>query len=67
VRVVSAKRQKGQAELVKAPRLRAVVERVKQTAAETSTKKVVVKSLYLFPNRRGQPYSNSGWSVWQVP
>ncbi|WP_155301357.1 hypothetical protein [Cupriavidus necator] len=70
VRVVGAKRKKGEAEVVKvrdwSPRLRAVVERAKQTAAETSTKKVVVKSLYLFPNRRGQPYSKSGWgSVWQ--
>ncbi|MBF6987206.1 hypothetical protein [Cupriavidus sp. IK-TO18] len=70
VRVVGAKRKKGEAEVIKvrdwSPRLRAVVERAKQTAAETSTKKVVVKSLYLFPNRKGQPYSKSGWgSVWQ--
>lgn len=66
VRVLSAKRKKGETEVVKlrewTPRLRAVVERSKQTAAAGS----VVKSLYLFPNRKGQPYSKSGWgSVWQ--
>ncbi|MDE4918334.1 site-specific recombinase XerC [Cupriavidus metallidurans] len=70
VRVVGAKRKKGEAEVVKvrdwSPRLRVVVERAKRTAAETTTKKTVVTSLYLFPNRRGQPYSKSGWgSVWQ--
>lgn len=70
VRVVGAKRKKGEAEVVKmrywSPRLRAVVERAKRTAAETTTKKFVVQSLYLFPNRKGQPYSKSGWnSVWQ--
>jgi hypothetical protein len=70
VRVVGAKRKKGEAEVVVmrywSPRLRAVVERAKRTAAETTTKKFVVQSLYLFPNRKGQPYSKSGWnSVWQ--
>ncbi|KWR88816.1 hypothetical protein [Cupriavidus sp. IDO] len=70
VRVIGAKRKKGEAEVVKvrdwSPRLRAVVERAKRTAAETSTKRVVIKSLFLFPNRKGQPYSKSGWgSVWQ--
>lgn len=53
VRVLSAKRKMGEAEVVKlrewSPRLRAVVERAKQTAAAGS----VVKSMYLFPNRRG--------------
>ncbi len=70
MRVIGAKRKKGEAEVIKvrdwSPRLRAVVERAKQTAADTSQKKVVVKSLYLFPNRKAQPYSKSGWgSVWQ--
>ncbi|WP_133303034.1 hypothetical protein [Cupriavidus lacunae] len=47
-------------------RLHAVVERAKRTAAETTTKKFVVQSLYPLPNRKGQPYSKSGWgSVWQ--
>ncbi|MGT2453740.1 site-specific integrase [Cupriavidus basilensis] len=70
VRVIGAKRKKGEAVVVKvrdwSPRLRAVVERAKQTVADTAPKKAVVKSLYLFPNRKGQPYSKSGWgSVWQ--
>jgi len=70
VRVISAKRKKGEAEVVKvrdwSRRLRVVVERAKRTPVETSTKKFVVQSLYLFPNRKGQPYSKSGWgSVWQ--
>ncbi len=70
VRVLSAKRKKGEAQVLKlrdwSPRLRVVVERAKRTATETSTRKIPVKSLYLFPNRRGQPYSKSGWgSVWQ--
>lgn len=70
VRVISAKRKKGEAELVKvrewSTRLQVVVERARRTPVETSTKKFVVQSLYLFPNRRGQPYSKSGWnSVWQ--
>lgn len=70
VRVIGAKRKKGEAVVVKvrdwSPRLRAVVKRAQQTVVTTPAKKVVVKSLYLFPNRKGQPYSKSGWgSVWQ--
>lgn len=70
VRVVGAKRKKGEAVVVKvrdwSPRLQVVVKRAQQTVVATPAKKVVVKSLYLFPNRKGQPYSKSGWgSVWQ--
>lgn len=70
VRVANAKRKKGEAEVVKmrywSPRLRAVVERAKQTP-DASDRKWKVASLYLFPNRKGQPYSKSGWtSVWKV-
>ncbi|MDR5764998.1 hypothetical protein [Caballeronia sp. LZ028] len=62
VKVVGAKRKKGEAETVKlrswSTRLRVVVERAKRDRK--------VDSLFLFPNRRGQPYSKSGWgSVWQ--
>ena len=62
VKVVSAKRKKGERETVKlrhwSLRLRVVVERAKRDRK--------VESLFLFPNRRGQPYSKSGWgSVWQ--
>ncbi|WP_321953161.1 hypothetical protein [Paraburkholderia bannensis] len=62
VRVLSAKRKKGEAKTVKlrewSLRLRVVVERAKRERK--------VDSLYLFPNRRGQAYSKSGWnSVWQ--
>lgn len=62
VRVVSAKRKKGETQTVKlrewSPRLRVVVERAKRDRK--------IGSIYLFPNRRGQPYSKSGWtSVWQ--
>lgn len=62
VRVVSAKRKKGEAQTVKlrewSPRLRVVVERAKHDRK--------IASVYLFPNRRGRPYSKSGWtSVWQ--
>jgi len=62
VRVVSAKRKKGEAQTVKlrewSPRLRVVVERAKRDRK--------IASIYLFPNRRGQAYSKSGWtSVWQ--
>lgn len=62
VKVVSAKRKRGEAETLKlrhwSTRLRTVVARAKQDRK--------VDSLFLFPNRRGQPYSKSGWgSVWQ--
>ncbi|MBN3848190.1 hypothetical protein G3N58_15320 [Paraburkholderia sp. Ac-20342] len=62
VRVVSAKRKRGEAEVQKlrywSPRLRVVVERARRDRR--------VESLFLFPNRRGQVYSKSGWgSVWQ--
>lgn len=62
VRVLSAKRKKGEAEVVKlrewSTRLRVVVARAKQTHK--------VDRLFLFANSRGQPYSRSGWgSVWQ--
>lgn len=61
VRVVSAKRKKGEEEVSKlrewSPRLRAVVERAKRTH-KTSR-------LYLFANTKGQPYTRSGWgSQW---
>ncbi|AUT68569.1 MULTISPECIES: hypothetical protein [Paraburkholderia] len=62
VKVVNAKRKKGESETLKlrhwSTRLRVVVERAKRDRK--------VASLFLFPNRRGQPYSKSGWgSVWQ--
>ncbi|MGF6368352.1 integrase [Paraburkholderia sp. RAU6.4a] len=62
VRVASAKRKKGEVKTIKlrewSPRLRVVVERAKRERK--------VASIYLFPNRRGQAYSKSGWaSVWQ--
>ena len=62
VRVLAAKRKKGEAQSVKlrrwSPRLRAVVERAKRGRK--------VASVFLFPNRKGQMYSKSGWaSVWQ--
>lgn len=62
VKVANAKRKRGQEETVKlrhwSTRLRVVVERAKRDRK--------VDSLFLFPNRRGQPYSKSGWgSVWQ--
>jgi integrase len=62
VKVLSAKRKRGEAETLKlrhwSTRLRTVVARAKQDRK--------VDSLFLFPNRRGQPYSKSGWgSVWQ--
>lgn len=62
VKVVGAKRKKGEREMQKlrqwSTRLRVVVERAKRDRK--------VNSLFLFPNRRGQPYSKSGWgSVWQ--
>ncbi|SDV49772.1 site-specific integrase [Chitinasiproducens palmae] len=61
VQVVSAKRKKGEEEVSKlrtwSPRLRTVVARAKQGRK--------VSSLFLFANRRGQPYSKSGWgAVW---
>ncbi|WP_446903058.1 site-specific integrase [Burkholderia sp. YIM B11467] len=62
VRVVGAKRKRGEAATMKlrewSQRLHVVVERAKRGRK--------VDSLFLFPNRRGQPYSKSGWaSVWQ--
>ncbi|KDB08789.1 integrase family protein [Burkholderia sp. lig30] len=62
VKVIAAKRKKGEAQTVKlrhwSPRLRAVVERAKRDRQ--------LDSDFLFPNRRGQMYSKSGWaSVWQ--
>lgn len=62
VHVASAKRKKGEDEVHKlrqwSTRLRVVVERAKRDRK--------VQSLFLFPNRRGQVYSKSGWgSVWQ--
>jgi integrase len=62
VKVVGAKRKKGEGETRKlrywSTRLHVVVERAKRDRK--------VQSLFLFPNRRGQPYSKSGWgSVWQ--
>jgi site-specific recombinase XerD len=61
VRVINAKRKKGQEEVVKlrdwSPRLRTVVARAKAT--HTSSR------MYLFANSKGRPYSKSGWgSVW---
>ncbi|MFZ6727397.1 hypothetical protein ACO0K2_18040 [Undibacterium sp. MH2W] len=62
VKVINAKRKKGEQEIVKvrewSTRLRVVVARAKQTHQ--------VDRLYLFANRLGSPYSRSGWgSVWQ--
>lgn len=62
VKVANAKRKRGQEETIKlrqwSTRLRVVVERAKRDRK--------VASLFLFPNRRGQPYSKSGCgSVWQ--
>jgi integrase len=62
VKVINAKRKKGEQEIVKvrewSTRLRVVVTRAKQTHK--------VDRLYLFANLSGAPYSRSGWgSVWQ--
>jgi integrase len=62
VKVVSAKLKKGENETLKlrhwSKRLCVVVERAKRDRK--------VDSVFLFPNRKGQPYSKSGWaSVWQ--
>lgn len=61
VRVISAKRKKGEEEVSKlrewSPRLRVVVERAKTTHQAAR--------LYLFANTSGQPYTRSGWgSLW---
>lgn len=61
VRVISAKRKKGEAEVSKlrewSPKLRVVVARAKQAHA--------VSRIYLFGNLLGAAYSRSGWgSVW---
>ena len=61
VRVISAKRKKGEAEVVKlrewSTRLKVVVARAKQTHR--------VERLHLFSNSRGKAYTRSGWgSVW---
>lgn len=62
VKVVNAKRKKGEDEVLKlrewSPKLRTVVARAKQAHK--------VERLYLFANRHGKPYTRSGWgSVWQ--
>lgn len=62
VRVINAKRKKGEVETVKlrewSMKLRAVVARTKQAHG--------IERLYLFANRHGKPYTRSGWgSVWQ--
>ncbi|MFC6519703.1 hypothetical protein ACFQAT_07885 [Undibacterium arcticum] len=62
VRVLSAKRKKGEVEVVKlrewSTRLRVVVARAKQTHK--------VERMYLFANLTGGPYTRSGWgSVWK--
>lgn len=62
VKVVNAKRKKGEAEIVKlrewSTRLRIVVKRAQQAHGR--------ERLYLFANRHGQAYTRSGWgSVWQ--
>lgn len=61
VRVINAKRKKGEDEVSKlrewSPKLRAVVARARQTHK--------VERMYLFANLSGSPYSRSGWgSVW---
>jgi site-specific recombinase XerD len=61
VRVISAKRKKGEAQVMKvrawSTRLRVVVARSKQTHR--------TNRLYLFANSTGKPYSRSGWgAVW---
>lgn len=61
VRVVAAKRKRGDAEIVKlrewSTRLRVVVARAKQTHH--------ADRLFLFANSTGKPYTRSGWgSVW---
>lgn len=61
IRVVSAKRKRGEDEVSKlrewSPRLRMVVARAKQAHP--------VARMYLFANSKGGPYSKSGWgSVW---
>jgi hypothetical protein len=62
VKVIGAKRKKGEAEVVKlrewSPRLRMVVKRAQQADGR--------ERLYLFANRHGKAYTRSGWgSVWQ--
>jgi integrase len=62
VRVVGAKRKKGEDEVVKlrewSLRLRVVVTRARKIHK--------VERMYLFANRHGKPYTRSGWgSVWQ--
>lgn len=62
VKVVSAKRKKGESEIVKlrewSTRLHVVVKRAKQARGKDIG--------YLFANRHGQMYTRSGWgSVWQ--
>lgn len=62
VKVIGAKRKKGEDQVVKlrdwSPRLRMVVQRTQQAYGR--------ERLYLFANRHGKPYTRSGWgSVWQ--
>lgn len=61
VRVLSAKRKKGEAEIIKlrewSTRLRVAVARARQTHK--------TERMYLFANASGKPYTRSGWgSVW---
>jgi hypothetical protein len=61
IRVVSAKRKKGEEEVTKlrdwSPRLRTVVARARQAYSSSR--------MYLFGNSRGTPYTKSGWgSIW---
>jgi integrase len=62
VRVIGAKRKKGEATVIKvrdwSTRLRVVVKRAQQAYGR--------QRLYLFANRHGKAYTRSGWgSVWQ--
>jgi integrase len=62
VRVIGAKRKKGEDEVTKlrewSKRLRVVVKRAQQAHGR--------ERMYLFANRHGKAYSRSGWgSVWQ--
>lgn len=72
VRVINAKRKKGEAVIEKhrnwSMKLRAVVERAKRVTQDPTSEKTPrkVARLYLFGNLKGKPYSRSGWgSVWQ--
>jgi integrase len=61
VRLVSAKRKKGEQVTTKLGTGRSVFESLRSARQDRK-----VESVFLFPNRRGQAYSKSGWSsVWQ--